>query len=248
MNTFDVFFKKIFEPLSGTDIVVFIIQKQRIFSKKWFQRIFYSAIFHLMSTKGKFSLIYDKNLWNETSSASGHGATLEATESIRSALPDIFKELEIRNVLDIPCGDFNWMQHVDMKDINYTGADIVDELIEKNNQQFASTNRRFLVFDIINNHLPKVDLIICRDGLVHLTDKEIKKTIKNIKKSNSKYLLTTSFPGKNYNAKIGNNRWRTLNLEKTPFNFPKPLMHLAEKESACQYGEKNLCLWLIENI
>lgn len=248
MNAFDSLLKKIFRPLSRADIVLLITKRQKVLSKKWFQRIFYSTVFLVMSTRAKFTLIYEKNLWNESSSASGPGATLVATESVRSALPDIFKEFKIRSVLDIPCGDFNWMRHVSMEDIDYTGADIVDALIEKNNQRFASAHRRFQVLDIIDDPLPKVDVIICRDGLVHLTDREIKKAVQNMQRSGSKYLLTTSFPGKGYNTKLGNERWRALNFEKAPFNFPKPLTRITEKEAPCQYGEKNLSLWLIKMI
>lgn len=248
VNLFDTFIKIFFGPLNRTDIVVFITGKPKAFSRAWLQKIFYSAAFRLLSTRAKFSLIYNKNLWDEAASVSGPGATLGATGSIRRALPEMFEKLAIRSVLDIPCGDFNWMRHVDMKNIDYTGADIVDDLIKKNTQHFASNNRKFRVLDIVNNILPAVDLIICRDGLVHLSDREIIKAVKNIKKSGSTYLLATNFSQKKCNTKIGDDRWRTLNFEKPPFNFPEPLMRITEKEAAPAFGEKSLCLWLIENI
>lgn len=248
MNIFDTFLKNFFRPLSRTDIVVFITGKPKAFSRAWFQGTFYSAAFRLMSTRAKFSLIYDKNLWNDAVSVSGPGATLGATESIRAALPEMFEKLAVRSVLDIPCGDFNWMRHVDMKGIDYIGADIVDGLIKKNTRLFASNDRKFLVLDIVNDVLPTVDLIICRDGLVHLSDREIKKAVKNIKKSGSTYLFATSFSRKACNTEIGEDRWRTINFEKPPFNFPEPLMRITEKEAGPAFGEKNLCLWLVENI
>ena len=44
-------------------------------------------------------------------------------------------------MLDIPCGDFYWMKEVDLKDIEYIGADIVDELIKKNNDKFKAVKQ-----------------------------------------------------------------------------------------------------------
>ena len=45
---------------------------------------------------------------------------------------------QIKSILDIPCGDFYWMKGLDLKNINYVGADIVAPLIKKNIDQFKS--------------------------------------------------------------------------------------------------------------
>ena len=47
--------------------------------------------------------------------------------------------------------------------------------------------------DLVNDELPKVDLIFCRDCLFHLPNDMILKALENIYKSKSKYLLTTTF-------------------------------------------------------
>lgn len=132
------------------------------------------------SNQGLFTLIHDKNLWNEQESVSGPGSTFENTKNIRAALPEVFETYGINSILDIHCGDFNWIQHVEMNGIDYTGADIVEKLIDKNNRQFASGYRSSQFLDLVKEPLPKADLILCRDGLVHFYNREIKRSMMNI--------------------------------------------------------------------
>ena len=84
-----------------------------------------------------------RNKWGDSESLSGKGSNLEATEKIRSLLPQLFNELNVKTLLDVPCGDFNWMQHVDFKALDYLGGDIVPSLIESNNAKYANLNVKF---------------------------------------------------------------------------------------------------------
>jgi len=148
-------------------------------------------------------------------------------------------------------GDFNWMNRVKLEGTIYIGGDIVNELIEKNKVTYeAKTNIRFEVIDIIKGELPKADLLICRDCLVHLSYKEIFQALSNIKKSKSTYLLATTFTNHPINYNITSGDWRTLNLEKAPFNFPGPIHIINENctEGNGEYKDKSLFLWKIENI
>jgi hypothetical protein len=91
-------------------------------------------------------------------------------------------------------------------------------------------------------------LILCRDLLVHLKNQQIIKTLKNFKKSGSKYLLTTSFKNttiNNDNGIIG--FWRTINLELPPFNLINPIDEIFEncKEGNGKYNDKHLLLYQI---
>lgn len=170
-----------FRPYSRNSLLTVLLEKQKRYSAGWFRQFWYRLLLNCASNKVLFTLIHDKHLWDEKESVSGPGSTFDATRNIRAALPEIFETYKIKSVLDIPCGDFNWMQHVDLDGIDYTGADIVEELIEKNNQNFASDKKRFLVLDLIKDTLPKSDLIICRDGLVHLTNSEISQALQKKK-------------------------------------------------------------------
>ena len=248
MKVIDTLISNKLQNLDRRTLLHIAIEEQSFFKKKWFQQKLLRILFKFLSRKEIFSLIYKKNLWGETQSLSGPGSTLEATKNIRAALPELFKKYNIKIMLDIPCGDFNWMKHVDLSDIKYIGADIVDELILKNQKRYVQSNISFQVLDIIKDTLPKVDLILCRDCLVHLSYNKILKALKNIKSSGSKYLLTTTFPFNEYNSGLSIEYWRPLNLEIAPFYFPKPLALINENSDESQFFDKSLGLWLIEDL
>jgi hypothetical protein len=199
------------------------------------------------TTKEIFSEIKKKNLWGNTESVSGFGSVLAKTETLVIELSKLFKEKSIKTVLDIPCGDFNWMRKIDFSGMSYIGADIVDELIEENMEKYGTENINFSVKNIIDDVLPKSDIIFVRDCFVHLSYKNIFESINNIKKSGSRYLLTTTFTGINKNYDIITGDWRPLNLQIKPFMFPEPKYIIVEKENG-QYKDKSIGLWEIDKL
>ena len=72
-----------------------------------------------------FTEIYKKNQWGDKDTISGTGSNLIQTKLIIESIPNILKEYKISTILDIPCGDFYWMNNVNLNGINYIGADIV---------------------------------------------------------------------------------------------------------------------------
>ena len=54
------------------------------------------------------------NGWQSPESKSGGSSTLSATAAIRAALPRLLSDLGVAVLIDAPCGDFNWMRHVDL--------------------------------------------------------------------------------------------------------------------------------------
>ncbi|HOV12498.1 MAG TPA: hypothetical protein PLL90_12125 [Bacteroidales bacterium] len=105
--------------------------------------------------------------------------------------------------------------------------------------------------DIVKEIPPQADLIFCRDCLVHLSNRDVLRALRNFIKSGSTYLLTTTFPNTDVNADMVSARgWRPLNFQKPPFDFPEPLLLINENctESGGIYSDKSLGLWLIENL
>jgi hypothetical protein len=200
--------------------------------------------------KRVFLDIYSKNAWGGVESRSGSGSSLEQTRRIREELPGVIRDIGIKSVLDIPCGDFYWMKAVCLEVDKYIGADIIEQLIEHNRRLYAGSNRSFIVLDIMKDHLPTVDLIFTRDCLVHFSIRDIGRTIQNIKRSNSKYLLTTTFTAQEQNADIATGEWRPLNLQRPPFNFPEPIAVINENctELDGRYPDKSLALWPIAKV
>lgn len=202
-----------------------------------------------MSVKNIFTSIYNTNKWNSKESVSGTGSEIRVTENLRSELSNLINEYNIKSILDLPCGDFNWMSKIDLNGVDYIGADIVTDLIEKNRKSYPDFN--FEVMNIIEDELPKVDLIIVRDCFVHLTYENINKSLVNIKNSGSKYLFTTSFIEKQNSDIPNNGGWRPINLIKPPFkkdNYLNIIDDGPKKYYGEKYKDKSMILYDISKI
>ena len=199
------------------------------------------------SSEKAFIRIYRENKWRDKDSRSGPGSNLIQTEAVRKALPLLIGELNCKSLLDVPCGDFFWMKMIKMN-IEYIGGDIVAELIENNRREYGSANRRFLLLNLVRDSLPKADLILCRDCLVHFSYSDIFRAVRNIKSSGSIYFLTTTFVDRGRNENIPTGRWRPINLQFSPFNFPAPTRLIDEKCPDAGYRDKSLGLWKIADL
>lgn len=204
----------------------------------------------LKSTEDVFTDIFKKNAWRGRNSVSGRGSDVDQTRIITYEIPALLNAFNISTMLDIPCGDFHWMNSVDLNNIDYTGADIVKELIEKNNAKYARQGIHFQNLNLMKDELPKVDLIFCRDCLVHLSFADIGLALENVCDSQSEYFLTTTYVGRKDNRDILTGRWRPLNLELAPFFFPKPIKIITEgcTEKSGTLSDKSLGLWKITDI
>lgn len=231
------------------------MKKDLPFDEKYFQKLKESGV--ELNMEEVFKKIHQENHWGDGESVSGQGSNSEQTATISVEVPKLLAELGIETLLDAPCGDFGWISKIDLPVKNYIGADIVPEVIAKHNEQNAplankikQTHYQFLVLDITKDTLPQADIMLCRDCLVHLSFADIDRFLENLKKSNIKYLLTTSFPDRTENQDIATGDWRTLNLEIAPFYFPKPLRVINENctEGNGNYKDKSLILWEITDI
>jgi hypothetical protein len=199
-----------------------------------------------MSLKAIFTEIYSKNLWQSTQSVSGTGSEYINVLELIKELPIVFKKFNINSILDIPCGDYNWIKNIDLTNITYIGADIVNDLIESNKQKY--NNIDFRVLDITNDKLPMVDLIFVRDCLGHLSNENVLKAIQNMKESGSKFLLATSFTKYDVNTDIENGGWKCINLMISPF-FLTPIYLINEdcKEGYPNYNDKCMILFKLND-
>lgn len=169
---------------------------------------------------------------------------MEATNIVRQQLPDLLKRWKVKSLLDAPCGDFNWMRETEIELDKYIGADIVPDMIASNQKLYSTQNREFRVIDITKDKIPSVDLILCRDSLIHLSSKYIADAIDNFKGSGSKYLLTTTYTLTRENMDIRTGDCRFINLQIAPFNLPEPLELIVEEP---EHG-KSLALWRLEDL
>ena len=198
------------------------------------------------TAEDRFKHIYETNHWDEAESVSGPGSTLEETEPIRRELPALLAELGGSSLLDLPCGDFHWMQHTDLSGVRYIGGDLVGDLIERNRAEYARDGVEFQKLDLVNDTLPAVDVILCRDCLVHLSFADAQAALSNIARSGAGWLLATSFPSVTRNDDIVTRQWRPINLTLPPFNLREPEQVIAENCTESEFADKNLSLWPVD--
>jgi len=210
-------------------------------------RIFYSVIFKIVPGNWKFKLIYKFNLWASDESISGPGSEVYKTRAVVDFLTGFIKNRKIKTILDIPCGDFNWMQTVNLSGIQYLGGDVVEQLVRQNTKQFGTENISFEIMDIITGKLPDSDLMIVRDLFIHFSQENTQKAMKNIKNSKIKYLLVTTFPDSKQNKSIRDGYNYNINLQLHPFSFNEPIF-LIQEQIINNNERKCLGLWKVADL
>jgi SAM-dependent methyltransferase len=192
-----------------------------------------------------FAEIYRRNIWGYQETASGGGSTLHYTQKMREALPELIGDLKIGTLLDLPCGDFHWMSEVKLPITRYIGSDIVPRLVEIARIRYGRPQREFRTLDLCKDVLPQVDLLLCRDCLMHLSEEMIFLALANIIRSDIKYLLISSYPdGRNRSIRLGD--WFPINLCAAPYNFPPPLRTI--DDWVAPFDRRHLALWEIESL
>ncbi|MEY9185792.1 hypothetical protein ABIG06_007347 [Bradyrhizobium sp. USDA 326] len=207
--------------------------------------------FEGLDLAARFERIARTNLWGAATSVSGLGSEDSATSAVCEALPPLLRRLGARSLLDAPCGDAGWIGRLEL-DIDYTGIDIVPSLIEANRRRVAGGGSpgRFLVADITRDALPRADIILCRDCLVHLSFANIGRALAQFRMSGARFLLVTTFPEWEDNRDCEDGDWRALNMEKAPFNWPAPHALINERceEGGGGWRDKSLGLWRLEDV
>ena len=205
-----------------------------------------------------FESVYRDNLWDSRESRSGQGSEVAYTAALIAELPPLFKQIGVTSIVDVPCGDFNWMRHVDLEGIKYVGADIVPEIVQANQARFGSDARRFVQADIIDGELPAADLVFCRDCMIHFSLPLIERALRNILSGPARYLMLTHDTSvERYAAANGANvaiddagngvnyLYRPLNFTLAPFFFPSPLQVINEGQwDNC----KTMALWRCDDL
>ena len=178
----------------------------------------------LTSREAIFEEVYNSRAWGSAESGSGTGSELRATGNVRDRLPTLLARLGAESLLDAPCGDWNWMQHVGLPVKRYFGLDIVPSVIEQNSARFGSADRKFIVADLTNDTLPRTDVILCRDFLVHVSFQDAALVLENFRESGAAWLLLNTYPEILHNRnQFTGGRWRRLNFCLPPFQFPEPM-------------------------
>ena len=208
-------------------------------------------IFNIYSSEKIFNNIWKNNYWGSEESLSGPGSTLDYTKELRKKLPIIIEKYKIKKILDAPCGDLHWMQHINFnEDVEYIGGDIVNDIIEINkNKNINLLKYSFHRMDITSDLFPKCDLWLCRAVFYHLSNHDIYRALKQFIDSNIKYILTTNHltDDTHVNIDILTGDWRILNLKMYPFDFPNESIEEFD-DYIYPHPPASLVLWSREQI
>ena len=190
-----------------------------------------------------FDAIARQNTWGSTESVSGPGSTLDATTTLRKGLVEAFPALGIRSLVDAPCGDLNWMRHVQFPFDRYIGIDIVPAVIDRLKAQAFPPAYHFQVGNIVTDILPAADALLCRDCLVHLPFAAIEEAARLWKMAGFRFVMTTTFT-EHGNEDCAAGGWRPLNMQAAPFNWPIPDMLIPDNDGlGPPFNDKSLGVW-----
>lgn len=168
----------------------------------------------------------------------GHGSTLDFSQEMiagmHAIISDMKKHFKLKNirVLDVPCGDMQYMSRFleTRDDINYTGVDIVPQLIMHHREKYAHRPWTFRALDIAadSTFVNEFDLIISRSMMQHLDNAAVFSILKKLSAEtrHPSFLLATTFSTHSNNNDLDVHRryrFRRLNLELPPFRLEPPL-------------------------
>lgn len=193
------------------------------------------------TNRERFTTVYEGGSWVVGESVSGPGSE-RGSGSVAHAgrlLHRFIPELGVRSIADVPCGDFNWMGEVLQAHptVDYVGCDIVDGLIARN--RVVHPERTFIALDVVTEVPPRADLILCKDLINHLYERDVRAALRNMAASGSTWLLITSNTGyQNQELDLlAPGSSRELDLAAPPYDLPPPV-----------YGDHYLSLWRLEEV
>lgn len=175
-----------------------------------------------------FTDIYDKNMWHmgQNETRSGLGSTTNWASNIRNNIINLIDTLHIKNILDVSCGEWNWMKENSFKfkdDIYYTGLDIVKDVIDNNIKKYSNNNINFIHTDMLTylKSIPNksVDLLLCRHTFEHLPTSYNIECLIEIKRICKYALITTNKTcNNNIDLDYSTSVYRPINLDLQPYN------------------------------
>jgi hypothetical protein len=171
----------------------------------------------------------------------GPGSTFAYTENLRLNLGKFLEKHNITSMVDAPCGDYSWMNVTKLPSIEkYIGGDIVEFLLNNNQKKYPEIY--FQKLDLTCDQLPDVDLLFCRDCLLHLSFEDIDKVFKNISQNNVKYILLSNWYEDAENTRdIQTGNARYINFLESPFNFTNPIDSIIDFVDG--FPHRKMVLW-----
>jgi SAM-dependent methyltransferase len=207
----------------------------RAVTSRW-QRWQTAGYYKRLSVSEAFSDIYRSHAWGSVKDrpfCSGEGSIREeAVAPYCAMVRDFIADNHLKHVVDLGCGDFAVGSRFISPAVHYVGIDVVPDLIRYNQEHFGTLGVEFRCINIIDDDLPQGDLCLVRQVLQHLSNAQILKTLKSLRRY--RYVIATEHvyagPGLRRNCDKPQGpgtripRRSGVFLESSPFNCPAKLM------------------------
>lgn len=175
-----------------------------------------------------FQDIYKKDKWGylrlegaPSDFYSGPGSYAdELVEPYVNLVKELVAEMGIKTIVDLGCGDFNVGSRIAPLVDDYTGCDIVPELVERNNRKYSDDGCHFVCLDMVDDDLPPADLCLIREALQHLSNEEVLQILPKLRQY--KFVLITESVEMSRgacNSDVPHGSYRGISLEDPPFSM-----------------------------
>jgi SAM-dependent methyltransferase len=144
------------------------------------------------SPRAIFSEIYRSKAWGSdgTDFFSGYGShAAHAVDGYVSAVTHFLSSHPAARVTDLGCGDFNVGKRIRPACGSYVACDVVPELIERNRRVFCGCDIDFRCIDMVSEPIPPGDIVLLRQVLQHLNNKQIAAVLQKLQ--GYRYLILT---------------------------------------------------------
>jgi SAM-dependent methyltransferase len=153
--------------------------------------------------------------------SSGAGSDAYYTIPYRAFLERFIRMNGIRSIVDIGCGDWMFSRFINFDHLSYRGYDVVESVVDRNRARFASSNVQFDLMPDDLSQVPSADLLVMKDVLQHLPDREIVRHRTELFDRFPRCLLTNSYRkiDTRRNVDILHGEFRCLDLNAAPYEF-----------------------------
>ncbi|MGH9196957.1 MAG: class I SAM-dependent methyltransferase [Acidimicrobiia bacterium] len=178
-----------------------------------------------IAARDYFTQVYQQNYWGGDVSKSGVGSEGDFAKQKANLAKAIIAEYGISSIVDLGCGDFNWMKDLTPQIQRYHGVDVVPELVRSNVSRFSAPHISFQCLDLSDPEeqqrltVRQADLVMCLDVFGHLLNKEVDSLLRFVLHDmTTRFFLVTNRrePGSDAYLRREKNRMEGIDLEHHP--------------------------------
>ena len=156
-----------------------------------------------MKNEQRFSEVYQRKLWATHGVLSGDGSRVSTTRPVAAWLTQQAAD-GMRDVLDLGCGDLEWMAGIPAitdRTMRYRGVDVVPSLVAHHKRVYPWFTGAAMDLEA----MPRIaaDVVLCKDVLFHLCNGAAEQILTHIEHGTWRRLLITTQPGASNSRRRG---------------------------------------------